>query len=307
MTEIPTDELRALLAGPPDRFVAARNERVRALRADGLREEAALLATVRKPNLLTTRVSALVRTCPDAAAGAVQAAEDMEAAQAGDGDLREAMGALRPAIDAVLATATAADRVDLAVPLRTVLADADAREAWLDGVLVELPAHGAPPSPAATGRHLTLVSTGPDATAASTSMGRRSKRGADANDAHRAAEQLATEQQAAEQEAAEQQAAEQRAAEEREAARRALQAKLDEAEVAVVHAQRDRDHATAAHAEAEDRLAEARHILDDATDVVAATRADVTEAELRLAAVRQTAQQAQRALDPPDPGRACRR
>jgi hypothetical protein len=297
MTEIPTDELRALLAGPPDRFVAARNERVRALRADGLREEAALLATVRKPNLLTTRVSALVRTCPDAAAGAVQAAEDMEAAQAGDGDLREAMGALRPAIDAVLATATAADRVDLAVPLRTVLADADAREAWLDGVLVELPAHGAPPSPAATGRHLTLVSTGPDATAASTSMGRRSKRGADANDAHRAAEQ----------QAAEQQAAEQRAAEEREAARRALQAKLDEAEVAVVHAQRDRDHATAAHAEAEDRLAEARHILDDATDVVAATRADVTEAELRLAAVRQTAQQAQRALDPPDPGRACRR
>jgi hypothetical protein len=291
MAEVPVDELRALLAEPLDRFVAARNERVKALRADGRREDAALLATVRKPSRLAARVAALARVDVDAAAGAVQAAEDLEAAQEGDGDLREAMAALKPAIEAVLATGTTDDRLDLGVPLRTVLADADVRQAWLDGVLVELPGPGSSPSPAATGRHLTLVPTGPDATATSTPKARRSKRSAGG-----IASGVGVQRRAAEQRTADQRAGEQQAAEQRDAVRRARQAEVDEAEGAVGAARVDLDHATTLHREAEDRLAEVQRKLADAEAEVKAASVDVAEAEQRLAALQEMVDRVRAAL-----------
>ncbi len=280
MTEIPVDELRALLAEPLDRFVAARTERVKALRTAGRREEAALLATVRKPSRLAARVAVLARVDPDAAAGAVQAAEDLESAQLGDGDLRESMAALRPAIDAVLATAPITDRVDLGLPLRTVLADADAREAWLDGLLAELPGPGIPSGSPAPGPHLTLVPTGPDVVPT-----KRSK-GATKADAETAAHSTAA-----------QRAAEQRAVAQREAARRELQAKFDGALAAVGSATSDLDHAVAARAEADERASKARRELEDAEIELATANGDVTDAEQRLAALRQAADQARTALD----------
>lgn len=258
------DELRTLLSEPLDRFVAARNARVKALRAEGRREEAALLATVRKPSRLAHRVAHLAALDPDAAHVVVRAAEDVQDAQEGEGDLREAMAALRPAIDAVLAPASPRDRADLGVPLRAVLADRDARQAWRDGVLVELPGAGTGAALAPSGRHLTLVPTGPDVVAPEPS-GSSSRRGRNDDEARR----LEQERQAA------------------VAARAALQAKVDEAETAVAGAEGELREATAAEAEATGHRDQVHRALDDAEAEVVAAGVEVADAEQRVAALQQ--------------------
>lgn len=277
MTEVPVDELRQLLAEPLDRFVAVRNARVKALRAEGHREAAALLASVRKPSRLTARVAVLARADPDAAAGAVQAAEDLEAAQEGDGDLREAMAAVRPAIDAVLRSASALDRVDLGFPLRTVLADPEVRQAWLDGILLRLPGPGAGAPPAFTGRHLTLVPTGAHVEDRRRGSGKRPR--PDTAEASPRADD------------------ERRAVEARAARRRTLEADAEHARAALETAREELDEAHAALADAEARQAAARRELAAAGAAIQVAHGVVADARQRAISVEQSVVAAHKALD----------
>lgn len=138
------EEVATLLAEPLERFVEARTARVKALKADGRRDEAAALAKVRKPARLVWALGALARAHPEAAAEAVEAADDLAAVQeAGEGDVRSLLGRFRDSI-AVLARATddadgSIDGTTLDLAVRTVLADPPARQAWSEGRLLELP------------------------------------------------------------------------------------------------------------------------------------------------------------------------
>jgi len=147
MPDVPCEEMAALLAEPLERFVEARAARAKALKAEGRKDGAGALAKARKPTRPVWVLGSIARSHPDLAAEAVQAADDLAAAQeAGEGDIRSPLGRFR---DAVTSLAQVADRADdstdgttLALALRAVLADPTARRTWIDGCLQEVPREG---------------------------------------------------------------------------------------------------------------------------------------------------------------------
>jgi len=298
MTDVPDDELRALMAEPRERFVAVRSERVKALRAAGRGNEAAALAAVRKPSRQAVLLGDLARSDPEAAEAAVLAAADVEAAQAGTGDLHDAMLALRPAIDAVLAVAPAPDRGNLGVPLRTLLAHEGARAAWLAGVLLDLPGMTAAPTRSPSGRaDLHLVPTGSDVGALrdpgpalrprSIRSRRRSTTASDpAKDEAEAARRH--------EELRARQAKEEAARAER---RRQLSAALDQAVSAAEAAADDADDAARALIRATERVAVARRELERAEEELHSAEVNAADADDRRAVADRTSSAARSALD----------
>lgn len=140
----PDDEVAHLLGVGPERFVASRTDRVRALRADGRRQEAAALAKVRKPRRLTWVLVDLARAEPSLVAAAVDAGAALEVAQSGGGGrVRPLLGAMRDAVEAVTAAAvhdsSQTDRAEVGLAVRQVLAEEDARRAWVSGLLLAVP------------------------------------------------------------------------------------------------------------------------------------------------------------------------
>jgi hypothetical protein len=146
---VPRTDLVALLSVPPEEFVAARTARVKELRTEGRRDEAAALARVRKPVRLVWAVGEVARRDPELAIEAAAAAVEAEAAMAGNGDIRAALARYREVTGRVSAASgkidRAVDRASLELALRQVLSDPAARTAWLEGWLVELPTEGSAP------------------------------------------------------------------------------------------------------------------------------------------------------------------
>jgi hypothetical protein len=109
-------EVDELFTMAPAEFVAARNALVKALKADGHREEAAAIAALRRPTVPDWALNSVALQEPDVVADAVDAAEQLRSVQAaalGDpaaaSDLRDSMaqarqaaGALRKAAEGVL-------------------------------------------------------------------------------------------------------------------------------------------------------------------------------------------------------------
>lgn len=151
------DEIAAVLAEPLEGFVEARTARAKELRAAGQKEEAASLTKVRKPTRLLWDLVDLGRRHPDERSAAAAAAEDLAAAQSGEGgDVRELFGRFRAALGALTELA---DDPALGLALRSVLADPGAREAWVGGHLLTLPQDAS--DAAAPGRPTRRGSTGP--------------------------------------------------------------------------------------------------------------------------------------------------
>lgn len=254
MTGPPPDELAALLAEPPEGFVAARTARVRALKAEGRKDEAAALAAVRKPVRLVWGLGELARRHHDEAEAAVAAADAVAEPPEGE-STRTLLRAFRDAVDelAALAPELELDPATVGLALRAVLADADARTEWAEGRLLALPEEGsgavaprrpsprpdpaAAPAAAAARPRLRSVPTGPDLEAQQA-----------AEEAERAAR--------AEAEAAEE--AERAALAEAEASAEAAEAAIAEAEDALARRREEVEEAQRAVAAAEDALREAR-------------------------------------------------
>jgi hypothetical protein len=103
---------------PLDRFVPERNALAKALRQDGLREEAAEVAALRKPSVAARAVNRLARECPDEVEALLAAGDDLIDVQSrlvqGEADGRE------------LAEAAERERAalsELVARARTLLAD----------------------------------------------------------------------------------------------------------------------------------------------------------------------------------------
>ncbi len=276
MAEIDPADVVALLAVPPEEFVAARTARVKELKAEGRKEDAAALAKLRKPVRLVWIVGELARRHPDVAATAADVADELEEAQAGGGGVRPLLKRFRDVVGRVAELADEVegnvDRLEVGLALREVLADPDAREAWIEGRLLALPGDEdddeAPPADELAPRRAA-----------------RKKAAATKAKATKAGEDEAAAAEAAE--------AERRAAE--EAAAR------EEAEAAVAETEADLDEATTARDEATSALAALEQQLADLEARVEAARTEAEEAESALTEARErhdTATQALADLDP---------
>ena len=146
------DDVAALLAVPPEEFVTARTARVKELKADGRKDEAAALAKLRKPVRLVWVVGELARRHPDVAGAAAQVAEELEEAQAAGSGVRPLLKRFRDVVGQVAELADevegTVDRLEVGLALREVLADPAGREAWIEGRLMALPGDEDDESPA---------------------------------------------------------------------------------------------------------------------------------------------------------------
>lgn len=104
--EAPQELVRELAAVPRSRFVAERTAHVKALRAEGQRDEAAAVGKLRKPSLVTWAVNAAAREAPDAAAALVAAVRRMQ--EPGELDVRATSRELDARLDELVEAATAA-------------------------------------------------------------------------------------------------------------------------------------------------------------------------------------------------------
>jgi hypothetical protein len=134
---------------PREQFIVERNGLVKALRADGRREEAARVAALRKPSVAAWTVNHLVRTQPDEFAGLLEAGDALRTAQdrmmSGDGtaeELRNALEQERAVVDALVSFAAeqgmngaVSDRV--AGTLHAAALDAGARSQVRSGQLAD--------------------------------------------------------------------------------------------------------------------------------------------------------------------------
>ncbi|HEX7131880.1 MAG TPA: hypothetical protein VF228_04860, partial [Iamia sp.] len=140
---IAPDEVTTLLAVPPEEFVAARTARVKELKAEGRKDEAAALAKLRKPVRLVWILGELARRHPDVASTAAEVAEELEEAQAAGSGVRPLLKRFRDVVGQVAELADeiegTVDRLEVGLALREVLADPDGREAWIEGRLLALP------------------------------------------------------------------------------------------------------------------------------------------------------------------------
>lgn len=137
-------EVAALLALPPEEFVAARTARAKELRAEGRRTEAAAMAKLRKPLRLVWVLGELARRNPEVAEAAADVAAQVERAMAaGAGGVRPLLAAFRDVVAEVAGLADdldgTVDRLQVGLALREVLADPDARRAWVGGWLLAMP------------------------------------------------------------------------------------------------------------------------------------------------------------------------
>jgi hypothetical protein len=149
---------------PREQFIAERAAWAKALRAEGLRDDAARVAALRKPSVAAWTVNRLVRTEPDRFAALLKAGDALRTAQdrmlSGDGtadELRDAVEHERAAVGALLSSATdemspsVSDRV--AGTLHAAALDLDARGEVSSGRLVEELQHvGFGGEPLAAGR-----------------------------------------------------------------------------------------------------------------------------------------------------------
>ena len=269
--EIAPDEVAALLAVPPEEFVAARTARVKELKAEGRKDEAAALAKLRKPVRLVWIVGELARRHADVAATAADVAEELETAQASGGGVRPLLKRFRDVVGKVAELADEVegnvDRLEVGLALREVLADPAARQAWLEGRLLDLPGDeeddDAPPDELAPRREKKAAAKKAAATKKA------------------AAKDTATTE---EDEAAE---AEREAQEE---ARRVAEAAVGETEAEVAEA-------TSAHERAVTAVAELEEQLADLEARVAEARSSVAEAETAVAAAEERHTTATSALD----------
>ena len=138
------EEIVALLDQPLDDFVAVRNARAKELKAEGRKDEGAALAKVKKPSKATWLLGQVQRANPEDASHAAAVAGELETAQSGGGgDLRTLLRELKDAVDVLAHAGTelegAPAAAEIALSLRPVLAEPDAREAWLEGRLLALP------------------------------------------------------------------------------------------------------------------------------------------------------------------------
>jgi hypothetical protein len=136
------DQAVAELYGlPPGEFVAARNAKVRELRASGRREIAAAVGRLRRPSLNEWALNMAARTHPDVVAAWVEAVADVravqEAAAAGQRvDPRGSFAVLRERAQQLRTVAGQwSTRDDLAMVLNDIAASADAISALRAGVL----------------------------------------------------------------------------------------------------------------------------------------------------------------------------
>lgn len=267
----PTD-VAALLAVPPEEFVAARAARVKELKAEGRKDVAAVLAKLRKPVRLVWIVGELARRHPDVAGAASDVAGELEEAQASGSGVRPLLKRFRDVVGQVAELADEVegnvDRLEVGLALREVLADPGARQAWIEGRLLHLPGDEeddeAPVDELAPRRAKKV--------AAKKAARKKDEDGADDETAREEAERAAAEE--AEREA-------RRQAEEAVAATRAeveaatsardeaaaalaeLEQQLADLEARVAEARTAAEEADAATAEAEERHATATQALDD--------------------------------------------
>jgi hypothetical protein len=145
-------EAEALLAVAPDDFVRERQALAKALRTDGRREDAQLVAGLKKPAPVVLAVNRAARDRPEAARGAVRAAEQVAKTQlASDPDAyRDALAELARSVDLLEEVALAhlarggkppseAASRRLRDLLRNAVADEDARTELARGMLRDEP------------------------------------------------------------------------------------------------------------------------------------------------------------------------
>lgn len=145
-------ELDAVHGAPLPEFVAERNARVKRLRAEGHRDEAAALGRVRKPTIAAWAVNQLPRRHPDEvdalleAGTALRTAQHRAASGRGAEGLRDATTRVRAAVEgladrgaAVLAEAGAAahHRTEVAQTLFAAATDPELHERLRRGVFAE--------------------------------------------------------------------------------------------------------------------------------------------------------------------------
>jgi hypothetical protein len=139
-----------LYRGPPESFVAGRDELARVLRQAKRRDEAAAVKALRRPSRVAWAFNAALGADADLAARLDAAVVGVTAAQEGTGNVRTASAALRSVVgdlvDAAVRTAGEAghplDRSTLTPGALAVVGDPEARDALLAGRLGDVPAGG---------------------------------------------------------------------------------------------------------------------------------------------------------------------
>jgi 2-oxoglutarate dehydrogenase E2 component (dihydrolipoamide succinyltransferase) len=139
-----------LYGGPPAAFVAERTALVRALRAEGRRDEAATVKSLRKPKTVAWALDAGALASPGAVAGLAGAVDEVGEAQAGGGDVRAALARLRDAESALVDAAGdaarahdhAVERSVLAAAVRALVGDPGALAQLRAVRLVDVPTSG---------------------------------------------------------------------------------------------------------------------------------------------------------------------
>ena len=126
-------------AQPPSGFVAARGALVRELKAAKLKEEAAMVAGLRRPTKQAWALGEAVRRAPEAAATFFEAIAEL--ARPG-GDVRQRTNDLRAATAALVDAAGGLGAGDATAALLAIAADPEATDALRRGRLAEVPAAG---------------------------------------------------------------------------------------------------------------------------------------------------------------------
>jgi hypothetical protein len=296
----PLDEtlLRDLLLTPPPEFVAERNARAKALRAEGRREEAALVAIIRRPSWTDWALNRAADEHPESVAAFAAAAEAMREAQAAavegrSADVGAALRALRDrttdlvklANAALTGAGRAADVADLTERAAAVAADPLASERLRTGVLradddATDAIRGLPDRTMAAPRGAASSPPYPASGAARSGAPRRQACGPTADDdSRRAAEQAA--------EQATERRRTMRELAESERAQRTTAHELARADRALVEAEAKRASAAEAVDRARHELAETETRLSDAARRRATLAHEMDAAERRAAALRE--------------------
>jgi hypothetical protein len=136
-------EAEALLSAAPDDFVTERDRLARKLRADGRKEEAGVVASLRKPAPVVLAANRAARSRPQVAKDAARAAKQVKKKLGLDAEARnaldESLRLLEEVALAFLGKTSEATRRRLHDLLRNAVADDDALAALTRGVLTEEP------------------------------------------------------------------------------------------------------------------------------------------------------------------------
>lgn len=144
------DVIVALYAGPLDAFVARRDALAKELRAAGRRDDAKAVKALRKPKRLAWALNIASVNEPAVVEAVAAAVADSVAAQAGSGDLRTSLAALRVALrnlaDIASRMAKAGDQSvdpgELADGVMAIIGSREAFDLLRAGRLVDIPEAG---------------------------------------------------------------------------------------------------------------------------------------------------------------------